>query len=80
MPTVLRAKGYRFFFFSQEGRESPHIHVEHAECYAKVWLEPAAIARSKGFRSDELSEIMRIAEDNKELLKERWHEYFGGAA
>ncbi|MGD9726802.1 MAG: DUF2442 domain-containing protein [Nitrospiraceae bacterium] len=25
MPTVLRLKGYRFFFFSLEGKEPPHI-------------------------------------------------------
>ncbi len=31
MPTVLRIRGYRFFFFSLEGNEPPHIHVEQAE-------------------------------------------------
>jgi len=38
MPTVLRVKGYRFFFFTLEGKEPPHIHVEQAERYAKIWL------------------------------------------
>lgn len=33
MPTVLRVAGYRFFF-SNEGNEPPHIHVEHDEAYA----------------------------------------------
>ena len=28
MPTVLRVHGYRFFFFSNEGREPAHIHVQ----------------------------------------------------
>jgi hypothetical protein len=31
MPTVLRVKGYRFFFFSNEGAEPPHIHIEYGE-------------------------------------------------
>lgn len=35
MPTVLRIKGYRFFFFSLEETEPPHIHVEQAERVAK---------------------------------------------
>jgi hypothetical protein len=35
VPTILRAQGYRFFFFSNEGDEPPHIHVERAECAAK---------------------------------------------
>jgi len=58
MPTVLRVKGYRFFFFSLEGKEPPHIHVEQAERYAKIWLEPVSIARAKGFRSSELTEFL----------------------
>ena len=27
MPSVLRVSGFRFFFFSNEGNEPPHIHV-----------------------------------------------------
>ena len=37
MPALLRVRGYRFFFFSMEGREPPHIHVAHAGRYAKFW-------------------------------------------
>jgi len=76
MPTVLRVKGYRFFFFSLEGQEPPHIHVEQAERYAKFWLEPVSLARSKGFRSRELSELRSLVEENRELILEKWHEHF----
>jgi hypothetical protein len=31
MPTVLTVKGFRFFFFSLEGNEPPHIHIEHGD-------------------------------------------------
>ena len=75
MPTVLRVKGYRFFFFSREGREPPHIHVEQAERYAKFWLNPILLARSRGFRSGELSQIQRIVVQNRELFMEKWHEH-----
>ncbi len=57
MPNVLQVKGYRFFFFSLEGNEPPRIHVEAAERFAKFWLNPVSLAKSRGFRSDELSEI-----------------------
>ena len=77
MPTVLRIKGYRFFFISLEGKEPPHIHVEQAERYAKLWLEPISIARAKGFRSSELTDILEIVQNYQELLKGRWHEFFG---
>jgi hypothetical protein len=38
MPTILVFEGFRFFFFSNEGFEPPHIHVEKAEGHAKYWL------------------------------------------
>jgi hypothetical protein len=40
MPTILRIAGFRFFFFSNEGEEPPHVHVERAESVAKFWLQP----------------------------------------
>jgi Domain of unknown function (DUF4160) len=76
MPVALRVKGYRFFFFSLEGNEPPHIHVEHAEKFAKFWLNPVSLMKSRGFRSGELSEIQRIVEANLELLMEKWNEHF----
>ena len=76
MPTVLRVRGYRFFFFSLEGHEPPHIHVEAAEKFAKFWLNPVALAKSRGFRSGELSEIQRIVEEQRDSLVEKWNEHF----
>ena len=38
-PTVLRIRGYRFYFFSRE-EARPHVHVQHATGEAKFWLEP----------------------------------------
>jgi hypothetical protein len=55
MPTVLRLRGNRFFFFSNEAQEPPHIHVAQAERYAKFWLEPVALDRNRGFRRSELT-------------------------
>lgn len=77
MPTVLRVEGYRLFFFSMEGSEPVHIHVEKGSGYAKFWVDPVVLARSRGFRSHELTEIRAIIEENLELIQERWHEHFG---
>ena len=76
MPTVLRIRGFRFFFFSLEGNEPPHIHVEQAERFAKFWLNPVAFVKSRGFRSSEMTEIRIIIEENQILLLEKWNEYF----
>jgi hypothetical protein len=78
MPTVLIHGPYRFFFFSRENAEPPHIHVERDDAYAKLWLNPAVtLASSRGFRSHELTEVLRIASDNRDLFLRRWHEHFG---
>jgi hypothetical protein len=76
MPVALRVKGYRFFFFSLEGHEPPHIHVEQAERFAKFWLNPVSLVKSRGFRSNELSEIQKIVEENRDTLLEKWNEHF----
>lgn len=43
MPVVFRHRGYRFYFYSNEGspREPLHVHVEKGESEAKIWIEPA---------------------------------------
>jgi hypothetical protein len=78
MPTVLRIHGHRFFFFSNEGNEPSHIHVETAEKYAKFWLNPVALAKSIGYNSKELGQLRELVEEHQNLFKEKWYEYFGG--
>ena len=46
MPTVLRAGPYRFYFYSHEANEPPHIHIDRDELSAKFWLEPVGLARN----------------------------------
>ena len=76
MPTVLRAGKYRFFFFSNEGAEPPHIHVESDDKYAKFWLDPIDLATSVGYKVGELGEIREIIQDNIRLFKEKWDAHF----
>lgn len=77
MPQVLRYRGFRFFFFSGEGNEPKHIHVERAEKYAKYWLEPVELAESRAFRSHELTALRNIVEENRERFIMAWNEHFG---
>jgi hypothetical protein len=49
VPTVLRHGGYRFFFFSNEGTEAPHIHIASGGSYAKFWLDPVEVADVRGY-------------------------------
>lgn len=76
MPTVLRVGQYRFFFYSEEGTEPPHIHVEAADKRAKYWMCPIAHVRSDGFRSGELKEIEQIIATNVDSFMEEWDGFF----
>lgn len=78
MPTILVVRGYRLFFYSNEGtpREPPHVHVRRASGEAKVWLEPLAFASHAGFNRGELREVESMVRDAVGLIVERWNEYF----
>ena len=77
MPTVLRVGRYRFLFFSNEGREPPHIHVKAAGDEAKYWLDPVQLAANYGFNARELNQIDGLVEEHREQLLEAWHEHLG---
>jgi hypothetical protein len=77
MPTVLRIGGYRFYFYSHEPNEPPHVHVDRGDATIKVWLEAAEVARSRGFRAFEINELVALVEEHRTLLLEAWHDYFG---
>ncbi|HID26878.1 MAG TPA: DUF4160 domain-containing protein [Methanosarcinales archaeon] len=77
MPTVLRAGKFRFFFFSNEGNEPIHIHVESNDKYAKFWLDPVQLAKSVGYSARELNKLRKLVLKNVSLFTERWYDYFG---
>ena len=76
MPTVLRVGRFRFFFFSNEGQEPPHIHVQAGEDEAKFWLQPVRLAANYGFNTSELSQIQQLIQDHQQELVEAWNDYF----
>ena len=80
MPTVFRHKGFRFFFYSNEGNplEPLHVHVRRAEAVAKFWLEPEpGIAEAHGLTSGQLHDLLAIAIENKGVIRRFWDEHFG---
>jgi hypothetical protein len=74
MPTVLRSGPYRFYFYSHEPNEPPHIHIDRDDLSAKFWLNLAA---NFGFRAHELREIQSRVLDFRTQLLEAWNEFFG---
>jgi hypothetical protein len=77
MPTVMRIGAFRFYFFSHEPNEPPHVHVDRGEATIKVWLQPVEVAKSRGFRAHEIGGIIAMVDEHGVKLLEAWHECFG---
>jgi hypothetical protein len=60
MPTLLRVEGFRFYYFSEERQEPPHVHVRKGDSVAKLWLLPVEIAFSRAFSRTELRRIREL--------------------
>jgi hypothetical protein len=71
-----RIDGYRFYFYSHELNELPHVHVDKADATGKVWLASVEFARQRGFRSKEQNAILSIVQEHRQAMLEAWHEYF----
>jgi hypothetical protein len=76
MPTILRWRGRRFYFYSSDGDELPHGHVDHGGRTIKVWLGTPRIAYNDGYAMREVTSILNVVERNRERLLEAWREYF----
>ncbi len=76
MPTVLRWRGYRFFFYSNEGSEPPHIHIEKDGAEAKFWLEPVALVKQVGLSQRDARILEEKVNAEQAAFKEAWDEYF----
>ena len=76
MPTVLRIGPYRFFFYSNENEEPPHIHVQRDRMLAKFWLQPVSVATSVGFGAQELNKLLRLVEESQQIFVKAWDEFF----
>ena len=70
--------GFRFFFYSNERNEPPHIHVESGDGAAKFWLTPVAFAGSVGYDAAEVRELLSLVSQHRDELERKWHEHFGG--
>jgi hypothetical protein len=75
-PTVLRAGGFRVYFFSrEEGR--PHVHVPHATGEAKIWLEPVvAVALNHQLTPARLNVAVRLVQEHRNELRDAWQTHF----
>ena len=76
MPTILDKDGYKFLFYSNEHRPI-HVHVRYGGGEAVFLVEnEVELRESQGLKVRELSKAQMLAEENKEMIIQKWHEYF----
>lgn len=76
-PTIFRAGGLRFFFFSRE-EDRLHVHAIGPEGEAKFWLEPEiALARNHGLTDKKIAEALRLIGEHEDEIRAAWRRHFG---
>lgn len=75
MPTLFILFGYKFFFWSNE-HDPIHVHVSKGGSEAKYNVQTVSLIENYGFKRNELRMIESIIEENKEVIKEHWNNYF----
>ena len=75
-PTIFKADGYRFFFFSREETRK-HVHIFSAEGEAKFWLEPEIkLAKNYRYSKKHLKKVEKLEEHHYEIIS-AWERHFG---
>lgn len=77
-PTVLRVRGFRFYFFSREEPRT-HVHVQNANGEAKFWIEPTVeLCANYGLKSQEITEVQKLVEEHVDDIRRAWTKHFPG--
>lgn len=75
-PTVLRVRGFRFYFFSREEPRA-HVHVQNADGEAKFWLEPTVeLFANYGLKSQQVTEAQKLVEEHIDDIRRAWAKHF----
>lgn len=76
MPTLFILFGFRFSFFANDHLPI-HIHAIKGSAYAKFLVEPKVeLIENKGLTTSELKKVAMAVEENREIIIERWNEFF----
>lgn len=76
MPTIFIVFGFIFKFYSDD-HEPIHVHIIKDSCEAKYNVDPVVVqVFNHGFKKHEVSMIESVIEENVDIIKSRWIEYF----
>ena len=82
MPTVLLRKGWRVYFFANEGQEPIHVHCKKGGAVGKFWLLPVEYqiktAYVRRMTAQEEREIKQILYAHFDEILEAWRQFEEG--
>jgi meiotically up-regulated gene 157 (Mug157) protein len=82
MPTVLYIKGWRLFFYSNEGNEPIHIHGQKGDKECKYWLDVDDYAIRESYtynmNNKDIREVKKIILQNFDDIVQVWNTHLGG--
>ena len=76
MPKLFSARGFRFFFYSNEKNEPCHVHVKGHGGEAKFWMPGCEMVFSYRLSAKDIRNILEILRENASLIEEGWNEFF----
>ena len=77
MPTLWEEAGFVFRFRMGDCEERPHVHVTGNGGGAKIWLQPVAIEKSRGYADRQIGRILRIAREHEREWLAEWEKRCG---
>jgi len=80
MPTIFRKRGWRIFFYSNEGNEQMHVHAIKGEIEVKYWisqkLNMISYANSFNLTPMMQRELEEILIEQLPKIIDAWDNYF----
>jgi hypothetical protein len=76
VPTIFVAFGFRFFFYSSDGIEPIHVHVDGHGAIGKWWVASEKWQSHRGFRTSDLARVERELISRKQEIIDAWRAHF----
>lgn len=76
MPTILKIKNIRFYFYSKEGKRA-HIHAKTSNgIEVQIWLDDLSF--KKAHKNEQINNlVMKLVKQEQQTLLDAWNNYFG---
>ncbi len=79
MATILFVIGWRFFFYSNEGKEPIHIHCKKGDMECKYWLDRANFALEEAYaynmNNKDRRNVKKIIFEYFEFIENEWDKF-----